>query len=101
MRRDRLLDLYGPRLGEQAAVELDGLLARFRPKLAGRKSAGRDRAGNDAVLITYGDTLSGDGETPLAALREFATRHLTGRVSGINLLTFFPYSSDYGFAVQD
>src|ERR1700682_4692658 len=101
MRRERLLDLYGPRLGEQAAVELDGLLARFRPKLAGRKPAGGGGASNVALLITYGDTLSGDPGTPLAALHEFAARHLEGRLSGIHLLPFFPYSSDYGFAVKD
>jgi glucosylglycerate phosphorylase len=101
MRRDRLLDLYGPHLGGQAATELDGLLARFRPRLAGREAGGRNGAGNDALLITYGDTLLGAGEAPLVALREFAGRHLKGRLSGIHLLPFFPYSSDYGFAVKD
>ncbi len=101
MRRDRLLDLYGPLLGERTAVELDGLLARFRPRLAGREPAGRNVSGNDALLITYGDTLLGADGTPLAALREFAVRHLEGRLSGIHLLPFFPYSSDYGFSVKD
>jgi glycosidase len=100
MRRDRLLDLYGPRRGERAAAELDRLLDRFRSRLAGREGAGRDRAGNDALLITYGDTLLADGP-PLAALREFAVRHLEGRVTGVHLLPFFPYSSDYGFSVTD
>jgi len=101
MRRERLLDLYGPRLGERTAVELDALLARFRPRLAGREQVGRNGAGNDALLITYGDTLLGAEGAPLAALREFAVRHLEGRLSGIHLLPFFPYSSDYGFSVKD
>ncbi|HEY8812274.1 MAG TPA: sugar phosphorylase [Candidatus Dormibacteraeota bacterium] len=101
MRRDRLLDLYGPRLGERTAVELEGLLARFRPRLAGREPGGRKGANNEALLITYGDTLLGAEENPLAALREFAVRHLMQRLSGIHLLPFFPYSSDYGFAVKD
>ncbi len=57
--------------------------------------------GNEALLITYGDTLLGPGEPPLAALREFAVRHLKRRLSGIHLLPFFPYSSDYGFSVKD
>ena len=101
MLRDRLLDLYGPNLGERTAVELDGLLAQFRSRLAGRDPGGRNGGANDALLITYGDTLLGTEEAPLAALREFAARHLKERLSGIHLLPFFPYSSDYGFAVKD
>ena len=100
MRRTRLLNLYGPSLGERTAVELDALLARFRPRLAVREPGGSG-ADNDAILISYGDTLLGVEETPLAALREFALRHLGGRASGIHILPFFPYSSDYGFSVKD
>jgi glycosidase len=71
----------------------------------------------DAVLITYGDTFLPDDlplsapergsggevspESPLAALRAFAERHLDGLVSSIHILPFFPYSSDYGFSVID
>jgi glucosylglycerate phosphorylase len=101
MLRDRLLTLYGPDLGERTADQLEVLLARFRPRLAGREQAGRDGSANDALLITYGDTILGSGTAPLAALREFAARHLEGRVSGIHLLPIFPYSSDYGFSVTD
>jgi len=101
MLRDRLLTLYGPDLGERTADQLEVLLARFRPRLAGREQAGRDGSANDALLITYGDTILGSGRAPLAALREFAARHLEGRVSGIHLLPIFPYSSDYGFSVTD
>ena len=101
MHRSRLVDLYGPRRGRKTADELDRLLARFRPKLAARKPVARSGAANDALLITYGDTLLGVDQAPLAALREFALRHLQGRLSGIHLLPFFPYSSDYGFSVKD
>jgi glycosidase len=101
MLRDRLLDLYGPSLGEQTAVELDELIDRFRPRLAGREPGARIGTDNDALLIAYGDSLLAAGEPPLAALRELAVRHLEGRLSGIHLLPFFPSSSDYGFAVQD
>src|ERR1700674_2708661 len=101
MLRDRLRYLYGSDLGESAAVEVDGLLARFSSRLAGQDQGGRNGAGNDALLITYGDTLLGEEEAPLAALREFSVRHLKERLSGIHLLPFFPYSSDYGFAVKD
>ena len=101
MLRERLIYLYGPHQGERAAAEVEALLARFRPELAGRHPGERRGVGNDALLITYGDTLLGADEPPLAALREFALRHLRDHFSGIHLLPFFPYSSDYGFAVKD
>ncbi len=101
MRQDRLVDLYGPGPGERAARELDELLRRFRSRRSGRDPAARRAEANSALLITYGDTLLGADGTPLAALREFALRHLEGRISGIHLLPFFPYSSDYGFSVTD
>jgi sucrose phosphorylase len=101
MLRERLLDLYGAGPGDQAAIELEGLLDRLRPRLARREPGKRNGARNDALLITYGDTLLGTAETPLAALRDFALRHLAGRLTGIHILPFFPYSSDYGFAVKD
>ena len=101
MRHDRLHDLYGSELGGRTATEVDDLLARFQPRLAGRAPGERNLATNDALLITYGDTLLGEHSTPLAALREFAEGHLKARLSGLHLLPFFPYSSDYGFAVKD
>jgi sucrose phosphorylase len=101
MRRDRLHHLYGPQRGERVANEVDALLARFGPRLAGRRPGERNGATNDALLITYGDTLLGAEATPLEALREFAESHLKDRLSGIHLLPFLPYSSDYGFAVKD
>jgi sucrose phosphorylase len=101
MFRDRLAYLYGIEAGERAASELDRLLTRFRPLLAEREPGRRNGTRNDALLITYGDTLLGAEETPLAALREFALQHLEARLSGIHLLPFFPYSTDYGFAVKD
>jgi sucrose phosphorylase len=101
MRRDRLAYLYGPELGERTAIEVDALLARFRPRLAGGAAGEISGSTNDALLITYGDTLLGDEANPLAALREFAESHLKERLSGMHLLPFFPSSSDYGFAVKD
>ena len=70
MRRDRLLDLYGPRLGERTAVELDGLLA-GSGRAHGPEPGRRTGADNDALAtITYGDTLRGaDLGTPLSASR--------------------------------
>jgi sucrose phosphorylase len=56
---------------------------------------------SDAVLITYGDSLLRPGEPPLRTLKHFLDRHLEGRISGVHILPFYPYSSDDGFSVLD
>jgi len=56
----------------------------------------------DVFLISYGNTLEGrEGESPLAALGRFADGSLSGMVSYIHILPFFPFSSDDGFSVMD
>ncbi len=55
----------------------------------------------DLVLITYGDIVRGDGQSPLSTLHAFVNTYNRGAVNTIHLLPFFPYSSDRGFAVVD
>jgi sucrose phosphorylase len=55
----------------------------------------------DMILITYGDIVKGDGETPLSVLYNFVNTYNQGALNTIHLLPFFPYSSDRGFAVVD
>ncbi|MEK9163861.1 MAG: alpha-amylase family glycosyl hydrolase, partial [Chloroflexota bacterium] len=55
----------------------------------------------DSILITYGDQLREPDTPPLQTLADFCERHLTGLISGIHILPFFPYSSDDGFSVVD
>ncbi|WLQ12814.1 sugar phosphorylase [Hahella aquimaris] len=55
----------------------------------------------DAVLITYGDTLRSDNEPPLHSLHEFLRSQLRHCISIVHILPFFPYSSDDGFSVMD
>ncbi len=55
----------------------------------------------DAVLITYGDSLHEPGSVPLAIFKKFADTHLQGAISRVHLLPFFPWSSDDGFSVID
>jgi sucrose phosphorylase len=52
------------------------------------------------VLITYADQLRGPDAVPLQVLRQFLAR-VTGLISGIHLLPFYPSSSDDGFSVID
>ncbi len=55
----------------------------------------------DAIVITYGDSIFSEGKLPLRTLREFMRAELVGYVSGVHVLPFFPWSSDDGFAVTD
>lgn len=55
----------------------------------------------DALLITYSDSIKTDGEVPLKTLRDFLRANLTGYINGVHILPFFPWSSDDGFAVID
>lgn len=55
----------------------------------------------DAVLISYGDSLVADDEMPLTTLKHFVDERLSGQFSMLHLLPYFPYSSDDGFAVVD
>ena len=98
--RQRLRFLYGEEIGDRAFAELERLLDRFRARLpaTGPRAAFDER---DALLITYGDSILGPGMPPLRVLEAFAARHLAELVSGIHILPFFPYSSDYGFSVVD
>jgi sucrose phosphorylase len=100
--RERLGRLYGPE-------RLPGLMSRLE-LLEGRYGVGQcpeepcsDRLWDqtDAVLITYGDMVSKEGEPPLRTLRGFVEAHLEGAVSAVHVLPFFPYSSDDGFSVID
>ncbi|MBM3888201.1 MAG: sugar phosphorylase [Verrucomicrobia bacterium] len=55
----------------------------------------------DALLITYADQVREPGVAPLQTLAAVAEQYLTGVVSGIHLLPFYPWSSDDGFSVKD
>ncbi len=55
----------------------------------------------DALVITYSDSIKTEGEPPLRTLRDFMRRELSGFISGVHLLPFFPWSSDDGFSVID
>ncbi len=60
-----------------------------------------DLTQRDAILITYADQVREPNTPPLATLADFCAQHLTGIVSGIHILPFFPFTSDDGFSVVD
>ncbi len=55
----------------------------------------------DVALITYGDSITGEGMSPLQALTSLVSRDLSDAVSSVHVLPFSPYSSDRGFSVID
>jgi glycosidase len=55
----------------------------------------------DAFLITYADTIYRDGENPLRTLHRFLQTRVKDAVTGVHILSFFPSSSDAGYAVID
>ena len=97
-----LEQLYGPQAGqaafEQLCQKLDHFSTSIGPGMAPRSGS---LTHQDALLITYADQVSEPGKKPLATLADFAEKHLTGILSGMHILPFFPSTSDDGFAVVD
>ena len=55
----------------------------------------------DIILITYGDVIRSEGESPLRTLVDCLKHYAQLSVSTIHILPFFPYSSDRGFSIID
>jgi len=54
---------------------------------------------SEVITITYANSVTKEGETPLHTLQEFLDHHLRDTITDVHILPFFPYSSDDGFAV--
>jgi len=98
--RKRFERLYGGQ-AEQLLERFVMVLGRYGVGV--NVSNGADRWDErDSVLITYADTITDPARgTPLAAMNQFARKHLKGAIRCIHLLPFFPWSSDDGFSVVD
>ncbi|WP_018968620.1 alpha-amylase family glycosyl hydrolase [Rubritalea marina] len=55
----------------------------------------------DVYTITYADSIVREGEMPLETLKKVFKEHLRGVTSGVHILPFCPFTSDYGFSVVD
>lgn len=53
----------------------------------------------DIMLITYGDSIIKNGESPLNTLNVFLNKYTKNVISAVHLLPMFPYTSDDGFSV--
>lgn len=54
----------------------------------------------DTVLITYGDSITGN-KPGLQTLDEFLRTYVKSAISTVHILPMFPYSSDDGFSIID
>ena len=98
---DHLSALYGQETARAVLAELTARAHKYAPLIAARPSRAAELTERDAMLITYGDQVRQPGVAPLSTLAAFCARHLTGLISCIHLLPFYPYSSDDGFSVID
>ncbi|MEW6486577.1 MAG: alpha-amylase family glycosyl hydrolase [Thermodesulfobacteriota bacterium] len=106
--RRRLALLYGESQARQWLPELERILtvhaAHKPPEMLEKEQhydpAERFHQGHE-ILITYGDMVKGEGETPLSVLHDFVRALYPESINTLHLLPFFPYSSDRGFAVVD
>jgi glycosidase len=93
-----LTRIYGDREGELALERIMDLIERFSVKKSDKEGYFSQE---DVVLITYGDSLLGEGQVPLVTLHDFANTYLKDAISTVHFLPFFPWSSDDGFSVMD
>jgi glucosylglycerate phosphorylase len=96
--REILVELYGPKKGQEAFQRLSALVERYpSPTIHTR----RELTQQDSILITYGDQVCEPGTPPLRSLAGFCAEYLKGIISAVHILPFYPYSSDDGFSVID
>lgn len=100
---NRIFELLQAVYGQETAVSLHPRLLNIISAYNGRIPTPKAThfTQETAVLITYGDQIQEPGLAPLKRLAIFAQRYLTGKISTIHLLPFYPYSSDDGFSVID
>jgi len=91
---------------KDAQAIADAAIAAFWPDGSGPRKRGRKPSNDlwteqDALLITYGNSIIDGAHKPLDLLHDFLLRRMKGAVNGVHILPFFPYTSDDGFAVTD
>jgi glycosidase len=99
--RSHLVALYGPSIEEETFERLRAILNGYQKSPTVQHEGDPLLSEQDSVLITYADQLSEPHVFPLRTLTDFCERYLSGLVSCIHILPFYPYSSDDGFSVSD
>lgn len=94
--RNKLQKIYGHDMGDRTT---NTLLKRLEG--APRKPKRESLDESTAVAIAYGDHMQAPDKVHLASLHDFCKTYLSGLVSHVHILPFYPYSSDDGFSVID
>ena len=98
---NRMEKLYGKENAGLLLERLYFMLGRYGVDGGEAGGGGSRWDGKDVVLVTYPDQVKKKGEPPLKTLGRFCQEHLSGLVSTVHILPFFPWSSDDGFSVMD
>ena len=97
-------NLYGPKKSLECLSRLKEVFKNYGFNLKKSKKERDVWDETDAVLVTYGDVIQGDGEPEkpsLPILESFLDEYLQDVISTVHILSFFPSSSDAGFSVID
>ena len=97
----QLAFLYGTERSDDLLSELNGILDHHRSQVVRQEYPYGEISEQDAILITYADQVQVNGTPSLKTLRSFLEDWVSGAISGVHILPFFPYSSDDGFAIID
>lgn len=97
----RLARLYGAERAPGLCAQVVAVTQRHAAALAARPARTRGWSAGDALLITYGNSITAPGEAPLRTLHRFLREQVGARLSFVHLLPFYPYTSDDGFSVSD
>ncbi|MGE9296431.1 MAG: sugar phosphorylase [Puniceicoccales bacterium] len=95
--QQRLEFVYGTSAASEILDKLVSLIERYAGLIPERASGWSQK---DALLITYGDSITGEGP-PLATLHRFLKETAGELLSYVHLLPFYPFTSDDGFSVVD
>lgn len=94
-----LYHIYPLDIAQHVEPRLIQLVEKYRSKIP--KTVHGDLSQKDVILIAYGDQLKEPFHFPLRTLHGFCKKYLIDIISGLHILSLFPYSSDDGFSILD
>lgn len=100
---DHLNAVYGEKRAQVVYERIIEAITRFKKEASSPLDAFKGEAisEKDVILITYGDFIKHEAQSPLQTLDVFLKKYIKERVSIVHILPFYPYSSDDGFSVID
>ncbi len=94
--KQRLVKIYN---SEAKAYEFIKLLNEKLEKYQSNSQARKSLSQKDVVLITYGDSITGEQLKNINYLKQLMDKYVGDLISAIHILPMFPYTSDDGFSV--